>query len=68
MGTLMRGAAALLAGLVLLAACAPGGGTKATEPQLSNGSRCLTSSDPARCRTDHDRAGIHLQRVHPGGR
>ena len=65
--TLTRGGA-LLASLLLLAACAQSGGNGGAEVELGSGSRCLTAPDPAKCRMAHERAGIHLQQVHPGGR
>ncbi len=68
MVTLIRGGAAILTSLVLLAACAPGSGTSVTEPQLSSGARCYTSSDPANCRFAHDLAGGYPLQFHTGGR
>ncbi len=68
MVTLIRGGAAVLASLVLLAACAPGNGPAITEPRLSSGAQCYTSSDPANCRIAHDLAGGFPQQTHTADR
>jgi hypothetical protein len=63
-----RATPVLFAALLLLAACAPGGGLPVTEPQLGSGPKCYTSPDPAQCRMAHHLAGGYPMQHHTADR